>query len=71
MELNGWVMKFPNILVMIVHSPKIHIDCHHPQASIKSFYEEPSSVALNDIKVQLLIHSDSDCLLSFTHVVLF
>ena len=46
----------------------IHIDRHHPQASIKSFYQEPSSVAFNDIKVQLLIHSDSDCLLSFTHV---
>ena len=61
-------MKFPNILVLIVHSPMIHIDRHHPQASIKSFYQEPSSVALNDINVQLLIHSDSDCLLSFTHV---
>ena len=48
-----------------------HIDRHHPQASLKSFYQEPSSVALNDIKVQLVIHSDSDCLLSFTHVVLF
>ena len=64
-------MKFPNILVLIVHSPMIHIDRHHPQASIKYFYEEPSSVALNDIKVQLPIRSDADCLLSFTHVVLY
>ena len=64
-------LKFRNILVLIVHSPMIHIDRHHPQASIKSFYQEPSSVALDDIIVQLLIHSDSDCLLSFTHDVLF
>ena len=52
----------------IVHSPMIHIDRHRPQASLKSFYQEPSSVALKDIKAQLLIHTDSDCLLSFTHV---